>query len=111
MDWYYDNNFEIHQANPDFVEFERVYCLQFYAFTEKQWGELELIHQQLPGTRYQLDVPHWYGNDENHPPYLWISIEPSGLQVVGILPLNDWVEWDEKFRKQIELTALPTFEI
>ena len=111
MNWHYDNHFETHHANAEFVEFERIYCLQFDLFSEKHWGELELIYAQLPGTRHSMEVPHWFGDDENHPPYLWVSVEPPGLQVAGVLPLSDWVEWDETFRKQVESKFLSTYEI
>lgn len=48
--------------------------------------------------RYR-DVPWWFGDDEDVPPFLWASVEPTGLQVCGILPEAEWWTWDERFRE------------
>ena len=108
--WYYDNDYKIYEADAEFVDFERVYCLDFSSFTEENWNDLEQIYNKLPGTRYLKGVPYWFGVDENEPPYLWVSVEPPGLQVVGVLLLNDWLKWDESFRNQVEASSLPTYE-
>jgi hypothetical protein len=108
--WYYDNGYQSYKANPQFVEFERVYCLNFNIFTEENWKELGGIYDNLPSTRYDKNVPFWFGTDENNPPYLYVSVEPSGLQVVGVLPPDDWLKWNESFRKQVETSSLPTYE-
>ena len=43
-------------------------------------------------------MPWWFGDDEDFPPFLRASVEPTGLQVSGILPEADWLAWDERFR-------------
>jgi hypothetical protein len=110
MSWYYDNGFELREGNPELVGFERVYCIRLHLFREEQWNELKNIYDELPGTRYEKGVPYWFGIDENTSPYLWVSVEPPGLQVSGVLPLNDWREWDEAFRKRVEASSLPIYE-
>ena len=47
----------------------------------------------------------WFGDDEDVPPFLWASVEPTGLQVHGVLPEADWCAWDERFRT--EAAGLP----
>ena len=110
MIWHYDNKLEIYEGDAKFIEIERIYCINFDDFNEEQWEELTQIYNRLPGARYQKDVPYWYGVNENRPPYLWVSVEPPGLQVVGSLPLKDWLRWDESFQKQLESSSLPIRE-
>jgi hypothetical protein len=109
--WYYDNQPELQPDNTGTVSFERIYCLRFYDFTPENWQELARIYDQLPGKRYEKGVPYWFGDNESKSPHLWASVEPSGLQVAGLLPLADWQQWDEAFRQQIEASSLPISEL
>ena len=43
----------------------------------------------------------WFGQDEEHPPFLWASVEPPGLQVYGVVRAVDWQLWDATFRESI----------
>jgi hypothetical protein len=43
-------------------------------------------------------MPWWFGDDEDSPPFLRASVQPTGLRVSGILPEADWLAWDERFR-------------
>jgi hypothetical protein len=80
------------------VEVERIYCLNWDGFDDDHWQALTRVYEGLPGAvRYQ-DVPWWFGDDEDLPPFLWASVEPPGLQVYGVLPEADWWAWDEHFR-------------
>jgi hypothetical protein len=87
------------------VEVERVYGLDWDRFSEDHWGTLAWIYEGLPGAVRHLDVPWWFGDDEDVPPFLWASVEPPGLQVYGKLPEADWWAWDERFRS--EAAGLP----
>jgi hypothetical protein len=87
------------------VEVERVYGLDWERFVERHWQDLARIYERLPGeVRFRV-VPWWFGDDEDLPPFLWASVEPTGLQVRGILPEADWISWDERFRT--EAAGLP----
>ena len=99
-EWYYDNVLELVGLDPDLAEVERVYGLDFSLFSETDWDSLARIYQLLPEWRQFADegCPYWFGSDEENPPYLWASVEPSGLQVHGVLSLKDWEGWDSKFR-------------
>jgi hypothetical protein len=87
------------------VEVERVYGLDWDRFDEGHWRELARAYEVLPGTVRLREVPWWFGDDEDVPPHLSASVEPSGLQVCGVLPEADWWAWDERFRT--EAAGLP----
>ena len=87
------------------VEVERVYGLDWDRFGEGHWDALARIYEGLPGAMRLHDVPWWFGDDEDIPPYLWASVEPTGLQVYGVLPEADWGAWDQRFRT--EAAGLP----
>ncbi len=84
------------------VEVERVYCFDWARFDEGHWKGLSRIYEGLPGAVRPRDVPWWFGDDEDVPPFLGASVEPPGLQVHGILPEADWLAWDERFRSAAE---------
>jgi len=90
-----------------FFDIERVYCFDWEQFTENQWDDLVSIYQQLPGwqTHANLALPYWFGIDDQTPPHLWASFEPSGLQVSGMLLRDVWTTWDTLFRARSQ--ALP----
>ena len=87
------------------VEVERVYGLDWDRFDGRQRRDLARIYEGLPGTVRHRDGPWWFGDDEDVPPYLWASVEPTGLLVHGVLPEADWWAWDERFRT--EAAGLP----
>jgi hypothetical protein len=87
------------------VEVERVYGLDWGRFEEVHWATLARIYEGLPGAVRDRDGPMWFGDDEDVPPYLRASVEPTGLQVHGVLPEADWHAWDERFRT--EAAGLP----
>src|SRR5947209_9531114 len=62
------------------VEVERVYALDWDRFGEDQWATLARIYEVLPGTVRLREVPWWFSDDEDVPPHLSASVEPTGLQ-------------------------------
>jgi hypothetical protein len=106
---YYDNRLDLDDQRPGFVRVERVYCLDWHAFTASLWEELSGIYAQLPGSVRYAVVPYWFGSDEDSPPWLFASVEPSGLLVGGLLRVADWMAWDEQFRA--EAGHLPSFRV
>jgi hypothetical protein len=81
------------------VELERVYGLDWGLFGDDHWRDLARIYEDLPGRMRRLDVLWWFGDDEDVPPFLRASVEPTGLRVHGVLPEADWRAWDERFRE------------
>jgi hypothetical protein len=80
------------------VEVDRIYLLNWDRFDASHWQELACIYEDLPGALRFQDVPMWFGDDEDLPPFLSAAVGPPGLQVHGILPEADWWAWDERFR-------------
>ena len=100
MFYYYDNlpPTPIDEEGGHFVEVERIYCIN-WELTHPL--TLDAVYPKLPG-QYRLNSgPMWFGSDEDHPPFLWASVEPPGVQVYGVLKQEDWDLWHDAF-----LTAL-----
>lgn len=109
--WYYENRLDLSDFHPEMVEVDWIYCLRFDLFTSKDWDTLNQIYASLPSPQGENGVVSWFGTEEEHPPYLFPSVEPSGLQIVGSIALEDWINWDTEFRKKVEASSLPTFEV
>jgi hypothetical protein len=84
---------------------DRTYAIDVWGLTAAQRTALEAVYRSLPGfAGYPLpsQCPVWFGpvpEDENIPsiPYLWASVEPSGLQVAGYLSAAVWEVWEAQF--------------
>ncbi|MGP4048985.1 hypothetical protein [Streptomyces sp. 2A115] len=119
-DWYYDNGEELSldlgpgvlaaDVAMHWMAVERVYCLDWQRFTPANWDVLQRIYQDLPGWQpFSSDVARWFSLDEDRDLHLWASVEPSGLQVAGVLTLGMWHGWDTQFRRAITNHGLPHF--
>ena len=104
---FYDNQEPIAAAGT--VEIDRVYCLGWQRFGDLEWSALDRIYRGLPGWVGYRDVPYWFGADAEDVSHLFASVEPSGLQVCGVLPASDWLAWASQFEAAI--AALPSFEV
>ena len=103
---FYDNRKPL--DDPATADVDRVYCLDWHRFGEAEWAALDRVYRELPGWRGYRDVPFWFGTDEADIPHLCASVEPSGLQVCGVLPALDWLAWELRFESAI--AGLPSFE-
>jgi hypothetical protein len=109
MALFYDNNTDYIASVGDLMPVERVYAIRFSEFTDKHWESLSKIYPTLPEwAGHGNDLPYWFGHDES-PPFLWASVEPSGLLVHGMLSPADWERWDAEFRRHLQ--EFPTFEV
>ena len=110
MSLFYDNSTDHVSAEVPLSAVERVYCLQFSDFTDADFTHLEEVYRRLPGWQgFTPDgLPSWFGF-EGATPFLHASVEPSGLQLVGILTVEDWQAWDDAFR--LHLPEFPTFDV
>lgn len=107
---YYDNS----EIKPDVrgtVDIDRVYCLDFHQFNETTWQKLSSVYRLLRKQIMKDGVEQamWFGEEAASEYYLYASVEPSGLQIVGHLNVNDWKEWEQIFHKQ--LSRLPLFTV
>ena len=96
---FYDNRDPL--ADPDTADVDRVYCLDWDRFGPAEWATLDRIYPQLPGWVEYRGVPFWFGTDEHDIPHLCASVEPTGLQVSGVLPATDWEAWEGRFGEAI----------
>ncbi len=106
-DYYYDNsNIEPDENNIVFID--RIYGLEFNQFNESLWNKLMKVYASLPN-HIEASMPCWYGIEGKDEIYLWASVEPSGLQVSGVLHYSDWEKWESKFNSA--LSTFPLFEV
>ncbi len=104
---FYDNRALF--VDPGTADIDRVYCLDWHQFGHLEWATLDRIYRALPGWVGYRDVPFWFGIDVEELPHLFASVEPSGLQICGVLPASDWLPWVSRFEEAIE--ALPSMDV
>lgn len=90
------------------IRIDRVYCLDFSKFSGDTWEDLAVIYTKLPKQIKSNTVSGWFGEEEKSVNYLYASVEPSGLQIVGVLSSDDWFSWEAVFNEKIR--DLPFFE-
>ncbi len=96
--------------NSSLLEVAGTYCIYTQRFTPENSLAFDEIFAQLPSLRSGADEPPcFYGADETAPQFLTWSNEPSGIVVWGKLMPEQWQEWDEAFRRLVDLAALPRF--
>jgi len=110
MALYYDNDTRHIAPAGGLHAVERVYAIQLSKFTDRHSERLRQTYESLPEfSGYGNDgVPFWYGTEDS-PPFLWASVEPSGLLVHGVLSPEQWRTWDAQFCQH--LADFPTFEV
>ncbi|MCI1693641.1 hypothetical protein [Aneurinibacillus aneurinilyticus] len=107
---FYDNS-EIKPDEQGKVTIDRVYCLNFNEFNNMNWERLGQVYKTLPHfIAKENKCPMWFGEEEVSSNYLYASVEPSGLQIVGELTLQQWKEWEDIFRTQLSEFLFPSFE-
>jgi hypothetical protein len=110
MALFYDNNTQDIPPIGEFQRVDRVYTIRFSEFTDAHSVLLDKIYRSLPEFKgYLDDGPYWFGVEEDWPPFLWASVEPAGLYVVGMLSSHQWLAWDTQFRQY--LLEFPVFEV
>lgn len=69
-------NLNIHYSSPTFV-----------------WENLKEIYSSMPNwIGYHNGFPYWFGSCDDEK-YLTISVEPSGLQLLGNIENDEFEEW------------------
>ena len=96
--WYYDAQ----PIDPDdsVIDIDRIYCLDWDAWTAEHRVALEAIYPELPGWVGYDNGPCWFGFESTDDLFLWASMEPPGLQVAGVVNRADWRAWHEAFLKR-----------
>ncbi|NOU97398.1 hypothetical protein GC093_29820 [Paenibacillus sp. LMG 31456] len=107
---FYDNN-ELAANEKGIVSIDRVYCINFHEFIGATWEQLRQVYLVLP--QYVIkehQCPMWFGEEGISPNYLYASVEPSGLQIVGELTIEQWEIWESVFHAQLSRFSFPSFE-
>jgi hypothetical protein len=63
-----------------------------YDLAEDEWEKVEAVFRTMDGWLEAIDHPTWFGTDKDHP-YIWASVEPSGLLLEGELEPGLWTGW------------------
>ena len=74
------------------------------------WKRIEQIYARLPGfvgRPQRNQIWHWFGYDEATLPWLWASVEPPGLHIVGVTELTDWDAWNHALMADLAKSLLP----
>ncbi|MCZ8520777.1 MULTISPECIES: hypothetical protein [Paenibacillus] len=107
---FYDN-IELAVNEQSVVLIDRVYCLNFNEFIEDTWEQLKQVYLVLP---QYLAESHpcsmWFGEEGVSTYHLYASVEPSGLQIVGELSMEQWELWESAFHAQLSRYSFPSFE-
>lgn len=69
------------------------------------WCEIAKIYSSMPYWSGNKSEAHWQGANID----LWASVEPSGLQIYGSMPLEIWNDWFAELKEK--LTKLLGYEI
>ncbi|WP_201004126.1 hypothetical protein [Paenibacillus glycanilyticus] len=111
MDICFYDNAELLVKEKGIVSVDRVYCLDFNEFVAATWEQLKQIYLLLP--QYLVNshqCPMWFGEEGISSIYLYASVEPSGLQIVGELTFEKWELWEKTFHAQLARYSFPSFE-
>ncbi|UUZ90012.1 hypothetical protein LJK87_28835 [Paenibacillus sp. P25] len=93
------------------ISIDRVYCLDFHVFSESIWEQLGQVYLALPHPiMKENQCPAWFGEEGASSHYLFASVEPSGLQIVGEPPREQWAAWEDRFHAELAKYSFPFFE-
>lgn len=100
-EYYYNNGYTIVDG---ILEFERVYMIDENKFDDATYLALGKVYESLPSYIGNSSyLPCWYGDEEKGDKYfITVSLEMSGLQFWGKLPISDFTQWENKFNELIE---------
>lgn len=76
-----------------------------YSAPKEIWEKIDKIYESMPYWAGNKNGPQWIGKDVD----LWASVEPSGIQIAGIMPDDIWEEWYSLLKKR--LTEVLGYEI
>ncbi|MEL7974729.1 hypothetical protein AAG589_02605 [Isoptericola sp. F-RaC21] len=108
---FYDNGDEVPAGWPGgdvetVIDVDRVYAVRA-DLTPGQWRRLDQIYRALPGGDAGLGSGAWFGPEDDPDGWLVASVEPSGLQVSGRLPVAQWQRWTAAFQAALDGARFP----
>lgn len=68
-----------------------------YTAPEEVWIAIEEVYRSMPyWAGYNREV-RWTGTEID----LWASVEPSGIQIAGVMPESIWDEWYDSLKNKL----------
>ena len=76
-----------------------------YDLPDKIWDKVPLIYEKMDGWlgfgkngKGENGIPYWFSYNEKEKS-ISASVEPSGLQFVAKMELNEWIKWKTEIKK------------
>lgn len=76
-----------------------------YSAPDEVWRKIGEVYKSMPYWAGDNSDVKWIGENIE----LWASVEPSGLQIAGIMPDSIWNEWYKELKEK--LTNVLGYEI
>lgn len=68
-----------------------------YSTPEEIWDKINEVYKSMPYWAGNDNEVKWIGKDID----LWASVEPSGIQIAGIMPDYIWNEWYSSLKHKL----------
>lgn len=68
-----------------------------YSAPEEIWDKINEVYKSMPYWVGNENEVKWIGKDID----LWASVEPSGIQIEGIMPDYIWNEWYSSLKHKL----------
>jgi len=63
-----------------------------YNLTKQDWDKVTAVYESMDGWLDSTNGPAWYGR-EGDARFIWASVEPSGIQLAGVVETPLWIGW------------------
>lgn len=63
-----------------------------YDISESEWKTVFDVYRNMDGWLESDDLARWYGTEDDAK-YIWASVEPGGIQLVGKIDGYLWEAW------------------
>lgn len=68
-----------------------------YTAPDQVWDKIGKVYESMPYWAGADNGPCWKGENVD----LWASVEPSGVQIAGVMPDDVWENWYSDLKKKL----------